>query len=143
MGHVGFQGDNKPKTIAKTGGEMERGAQQPDHRNPYRETARLHAGVEGIALYDGVETVPLGLDGLFYQRWSLQNVMQAGQRFALFKQTQHRAATEIFRIGKFENGIRRRVTLKQLEDVSLKLGRVAVKGMVQKHYAHGRLLGVE
>jgi hypothetical protein len=85
----------------------------------------------------------LGFDGFLNQRRRFQYMVQSRQRLALFQQTQHLAAAEIFGIGELENGIGRGVAPEQFQDVSFQLGRMTVKRMVQKHDAHDFLLGLE
>ena len=128
--HMGFQRHDEAEAVANSGGEMERRAQQADHRDAHRQPARFDAGVEGIALDHCVETLLLGFDGFLHQRRGFQNMMQARERFALFEQSQHRAAAEIFGISQLKSAVRRGVAFEQLGDVDFELGGVTLRRVV-------------
>ena len=83
---MGFQRHDQAETVTNTRGKVQRSAQQADHRHAHGQAARFHAGVEGIALNHRIETALLRFDGFFDQRRGFQNMMQSGERFALFEQ---------------------------------------------------------
>ena len=61
---MAIQRGDDAETIAETCGEVTRCAQDADDRNSHCAARHFHAGVEGIALHNGVEARALGLDRL-------------------------------------------------------------------------------
>jgi len=57
-------------------------------------------------------------------------MMQAGERFALFEQSQHGAAAEIFGVSELKSGVGRGVAFEQLGDMHFELGGVMLRRVV-------------
>ena len=100
---MGFQRHDQSESVANSRGKMERSAQQPI--TGMRTASRLASTPGSKVLLWITASKPLlfGFDGFFHQRRGFQNMMQAGERFALFEQAQHRAAAEIFGISELES----------------------------------------
>ena len=100
---------------------MERGTEHADDRNAHRKPARFNAGVESIALDHRVKAFVLGFDGFLYERWCLEDMMQAGQGLSLLEQAQYFAAAQILGVSEFKFRVRGSITSQQLPDMSFEL----------------------
>src|SRR5215475_6127583 len=84
--HMGFEGNDQAKAVADAGSEVERSAEQTDHRYSHSEPAGFHSRIEGIALHHRVEAQMLSLDSLLHQGRGFQYMMEARQSLSLFQE---------------------------------------------------------